>query len=67
MKDLERARAGLSTRTDPNTISMNKADSDSLPSEELKLLEWHSENSEDDGFQLVSNRKSKKEKKKPYF
>ena len=25
LKDLERARAGLSTRTDPNTISMNKA------------------------------------------
>ena len=35
----------------------------SLPSEEIKFLEWHSENSEEDGFQVVSNKKTKKKKK----
>jgi len=35
----------------------------SLPSEEIKLLEWHSKNSEEDGFQVVSNRKTKKKKR----
>ena len=63
LKELEKARAGLIEKKDVNNDSINSLGMTSLPSEEMKLLEWYSENSDEDGFQLVSSRKSRKKKK----
>ena len=41
---------------------MDTENTTSLPSEEVKFLEWYSGNSEDDDFQLVSSRKAKRKK-----
>jgi len=63
LKELEKARAGLIEKKDVNNDSINSLGMTSLPSEEMKLLEWYSENSDEDGFQLVSSRKSRKKKR----
>jgi len=63
LKELEKVRAGLIEKKDVNNDSINSLGMTSLPSEEMKLLEWYSENSDEDGFQLVSSRKSRKKKK----
>jgi len=65
LKELEKARAGLIEKKDVNNDSINSLGMTSLPSEEMKLLEWYSENSDEDGFQLVSSRKSRKKEKEP--
>ena len=50
LKELEKARAGLIEKKDVNNDSINSLGMTSLPSEEMKLLEWYSENSDEDGF-----------------
>jgi len=65
LRELERARAGLIEKKRESVIEVDKENTTSLPSEEVKFLEWYSENSEDEGFQLVSSRKTKRKKKSP--
>ena len=45
-----------------NTIPTTEVE-ECLPSVEMKFLDWKSNNSDDDGFQLVSSRKKKRAKK----
>ena len=65
LRELERARAGLIEKKRESVIEVDTENTTSLPSEEVKFLEWYSENSEDEGFQLVSSRKTKRKKKSP--
>jgi len=63
MKDLERARTSLATKLDNSQMEYINNDT-SLPLEEMKYIEWHSDGSDEEGFQKVSNKKGKRKKKK---
>ena len=63
LRELERARAGLVDKKDKETLNVSTDDQSSLPSEEMKLLEWHEDISEEEGFQVVSHRKSRKKRR----
>jgi len=57
LRDLERARANLKLKTNnAGNIPSIEEDSD-LPFVEMKFLDWKTDNSDDDGFHLVSSRK----------
>ena len=63
LRDLERARANLKLKTNnAGNIPSIEEDSD-LPFVEMKFLDWKTDNSDDDGFQIVSSRKKKRVKK----
>ena len=59
LRELEKARAGLKEKQTTSEVIVECVENTSLPSEELKFLEWHSEKSDDEGFQLVSSRQSR--------
>ena len=63
LRELEKARAGLLEKKKESVEILEADNRTSLPSEEMRFLEWQSENSKGDGFQLVSNRKAKRKKK----
>jgi len=42
---------------------MGIEDETSLPFEEMKFLEWHEEDTDEEGFHTVSHKKSKKKRK----
>jgi len=63
LRELEKARAGLLEKKKESVEILEADNMTSLPSEEMRFLEWQSENSEGDGFQLVSNRKAKRKKR----
>ena len=58
MKDLERARTSLATKLDNSQMECINNDT-SLPLEEMKYIEWHSDGSDEEGFQKVSNTTTK--------
>jgi len=62
LRELEKARAGLKEKQTTSEVIVECVENTSLPSEELKFLEWHSEKSDDEGFQLVSSRQSRRKK-----
>ena len=63
LKELERARAGLIEKKGKGTEVMGIEDETSLPFEEMKFLEWHEEDTDEEGFHIVSHKKSKKKRK----
>ena len=63
LKELERARAGLIEKKGKGTEVMGIEDETSLPFEEMKFLEWHEEDTDEEGFHTVSHKKSKKKRK----
>ena len=63
MKDLERARTSLATKLDNSQMECINNDT-SLPLEEMKYIEWHSDGSDEEVFQKVSNKKGKRKKRK---
>ena len=64
LKDLELARAGLNMRNDSDQNKVSTDTSLHLPSEEIKFIEWQSDESDSDGFTMVSSKKMKKRKVK---
>jgi len=62
LRELEKARAGLKEKQTTSEVTVECVENTSLPYEELKFLEWHSEKSDDEGFQLVSSRQSRRKK-----
>ena len=63
LRDLERARVNLKEKSDNCTNIPLTEEAACLPSVEMKFLDWKSDNSDDDGFQIVSSRKKKRVKK----
>ena len=62
MKDLERARTSLATKLDNSQMECINNDT-SLPLEEMKYIEWHSDGSDEEGFHKVYNKKGRRKKK----
>ena len=60
LKDLELARAGLNMRNDSDQNKVSTDTSLHLPSEEIKFIEWLLDESDSDGFTMVSSKKKEK-------
>lgn len=67
IKDLEVARHTLETKRHMMDKNVPGPIEVASPSVEQQLLGWHSESSDDEGFQLVSYKRSRKNKKKVTF
>lgn len=65
LKDIELARDNIQERNEKLKNEKEPITHDPLPFEEVKMIEWHSDTSEDEGFQLVNNKKENKKKKSP--
>jgi hypothetical protein len=64
LKDLEKARANLKEKVNSkDNEDMGKTE-ENLPLEEMKYLEWKSEDSGEENFHLVTSRRKKKKQKK---
>lgn len=63
LRDLERARSNLETRNEEKESGDNDQ-TENLPLEEIKLISWQSDESDDEGFKIVMSRKKKKSIKK---
>ena len=63
LRDLERARVNLKEKSDNCTNIPLTEEAACLPSVEMKFLDWKSDNSDDDGFHLVSSRKKRRNNK----
>jgi DNA polymerase III alpha subunit len=64
LKDLESARSNLLDRNSNEMVVGAHEIEDIIPLEEMNLLEWKSDVSEEEDFQIVSSRKTKKNKRK---
>jgi hypothetical protein len=64
LKDLESARSNLLDRNSNEMVVGAHETEDIIPLEEMNLLEWKSDVSEEEDFQIVSSRKTKKNKRK---
>lgn len=62
MRDLENARANLEDRINAKSVDRVDMEDDVLPFEETKLIAWQSDESEDDGFELVVSKKKQRKK-----
>jgi hypothetical protein len=69
IKDLETARANLENRMENIHESSEKENMMPLPLEEMKYIEWKSDPSDEEGFKVVSKKRSRKrqETKEYYF
>jgi hypothetical protein len=65
LKDIELARDNLQERNEKLKNEKEPITHDTLPFEEVKMIEWHSDTSEDEGFQLVTTRKKIRKRKVP--
>jgi hypothetical protein len=64
LRDLEKARANLCERSSQNENEHDKENVDNLPLEEMKYIEWKSDSSDEERFQIITSRKTKKNKRK---
>jgi hypothetical protein len=60
IKDLETARANLENRMENIHESSEKENMMPLPLEEMKYIEWKSDPSDEEGFRVVSKKRSRK-------
>jgi hypothetical protein len=63
LRDLELARANLNEKPNIEGDEQCHETLNHLPLEEMKYIEWKSDSSEEEDFQMVINKRSKKEKK----
>jgi hypothetical protein len=63
LKDLEKARANLKERVNSKDNEDMEKSEENLPLEEMKYLEWKSEDSGEENFHLVTSRRKKKKTK----
>jgi len=63
MRDLEKARSNLTDRSEDLAKGKQIVEKEPLPFEELKLITWHSDESDEEGFKLVSSKKKYRKKK----
>jgi len=63
MRDLEKARSNLTDRPEDLAKGKQIVEKEPLPFEELKLITWHSDESDEEGFKLVSSKKKNRKKK----
>lgn len=64
LRDLEKARANLKERNNDLAIGEKEIGSEVLPLEATKLVEWKSDSSDNEGFQVVESKRSRKLSKK---
>jgi hypothetical protein len=64
LKDLEKARANLKERINSKDKEDKEKNEENLPLEEMKYLEWKSEDSGEENFHLVTSRRKKKNKRR---
>jgi hypothetical protein len=64
LKDLESARSNLLYRNSNEMVVGGQETEEIISLEEMKYLEWKSDVSEEEDFQIVSSRKTKKNKRK---
>jgi hypothetical protein len=60
IKDLEVARANMENRMEDNHESAEIENIVPLPLEEMKYIEWKSDSSDEEGFRVVSKKRSRK-------
>jgi hypothetical protein len=65
LKDLEKERANLRDRRDNIEENQEKENNMLLPLEEMKYIEWRFDSSDEEGFHVVSRKKSRKRGRKP--
>jgi hypothetical protein len=63
LKDLESARSNLMDRNSNEMVVGGHETEEIISLEEMKYLEWKSDVSEEENFQIVSSRKTKKQEK----
>jgi hypothetical protein len=64
LRELERARANLCEKDTKKGNEQDGKDSDDLPLEEMRFIEWKSDSSDEEGYHLVTSRKKKKLKRR---
>jgi hypothetical protein len=64
LRELEKARANLCEKDTQKKKDQDKENSENLPLEEMKFIEWKSDSSDDEGYHLVTSRKQKKLKRR---
>jgi hypothetical protein len=64
LKDLESARSNLMDRNSNEMVVGGHETDESFSLEEIKYLDWKSDVSEEENFQIASSRKSKKTREK---
>lgn len=62
LRELEKARSNLEERNIEGSSLESNIEDEALPLEESKLIVWQSDESEDDGFEIVTSKKKKKKK-----
>jgi hypothetical protein len=64
IKDLEAARANMENRMEDTHESAKIENIVPLPLEEMKYIEWKSDSSDEEGFRVVSKKRSRKKNRK---
>jgi hypothetical protein len=64
LRELEKARANLCEKEIQKGNDQDKENSENLPLEEMKFIEWKSDSSDEEGYHLVTSRKQKKLKRR---
>jgi hypothetical protein len=64
LRELDKARANLCEKDTQKKKDQDKENSENLPLEEMKFIEWKSDSSDDEGYHLVTSRKQKKLKRR---